>query len=89
VPKLDRSALLVIVTVEGDRALRTVLSNSHKVFIVPGDTKAAAERVLRRVAPNALPRLRACTDEVKSSYEYDTVIVNQDFDVAVDQSRPR
>jgi len=79
------SDLAVIVTVEGARALRTMLSNSHSVFIVPGDTKAAAERVLRRAAPNALPRLRAYTDEVKSLYEYDTVIVNQDFDAAVEQ----
>jgi guanylate kinase len=79
------SDLAVIITVEGARVLRQISYSTHSIFIMPSDAGAAALRVAERVAPNQQARIAAYESEVVAAREYNAVILNLDFDQALDQ----
>jgi guanylate kinase len=79
------SDLAVIITTEGARALRQLLCSTHSIFIMPSDSETAALRVAKRAAPNQQARISAFENEVVAAREYSAVILNLDFDQALEQ----
>jgi guanylate kinase len=77
--------LAVIVTPAGALFLSEILCGTHTVFIKPAGPLIAAERVCRRNARNADERLRLYAEEVASAEEFQTIIVNEDFEQALQE----
>lgn len=84
-------ALTAIVTVTGAMSLRKALSarfTTKNVFVLPPDPETAAKRVLSRHAANSESRISGFEQEVDAAFgddDFDTVIVNRDFNSALDK----
>lgn len=79
------SDLVVIVTPAGALHLSKILCDSHTVFIKPAGPRVAAERVRRRNAPNSDERLHFYAEEIASAAEFQTIIVNEDLEQALQE----
>lgn len=75
---------------QGFRTLRTAMPNDVVgVFIMPPSLRALEERLIKRGdgSPAVASRMARARDEISHWQEFDHVVVNADFDRAVEQVR--
>jgi guanylate kinase len=75
--------IALIVTVAGALTLKRLLPNTMTLFILPASAEIAAARIADGNSPNEIARIASYEAEVTASRHFDSVILNLDFDQAL------
>ncbi len=75
----------LIVTVAGALTLKRLLPNTMTLFILQACAGVAAARIADRNSPNESARIASYEAEVAAARHFDSVILNLDFDQALQQ----
>jgi len=80
--------ILLEIDWQGARQVRQLFPKGITVFILPPSIEALKERLKNREQDSSEvieQRIRAANEEIRHASEFDYVIINQDFDVALSQ----